>query len=395
MSSTTVLRVKRPRHVAPVPVLTFQGKKRPRVDEIADLVEALGESTVKSEADSSKRTTNHLVWKRKETALEPHQAVSFITKRSLTCVDAILEGESSSKKQRLLTLVQESPSSSPAHKKQRRATIMNPAARLVKESLEMVQAGNKTVLQHLNYIEQDPGLSLDCKMWILVECEDGSNILHLCALFNDVEMCRRLCMVYSSHKFLEHSDHSHQRPYQVALSTSHVHVAEVLEAFGADTSDFVYDIYHLHKGVMEEEDDIKQHHPLRVDLSGGVGYWNEFGELILEALCPEDFGEADSLKYDDDDEDSNAEDADANDYPDEENESGEDNGSDYDDKYRHIPIYNMPEGTQTSYISNGYIHDDDHEYDAQYGLYESSGGAAEPRIFAYDSSHDDDNEGID
>jgi hypothetical protein len=41
------------------------------------------------------------------------------------------------------------------------------------------------------------------------------------------------------------------------------------------------------------------------------------------------------------------------DYPDDENESGEDNGSDYDEKYRNIPIYNMPEETQTSYISNG------------------------------------------
>jgi len=60
---------------------------------------------VKSEADPSKPTTNHLVWKRKETVLEPHQAVIFITKRSVTCVDLILEGESSSEKQRLLTLV--------------------------------------------------------------------------------------------------------------------------------------------------------------------------------------------------------------------------------------------------------------------------------------------------
>jgi Transcription factor Iwr1 len=390
-SMTTVLRVKRPRNAAPVPILSFPGKKRARVDDFDDLVDALaGSSFVSSGSQVTVGTPrardDHLVWKRKETALEPDQAAKFISKRSLKCVDAVLEGEPSSKRQRQLVLVQKSPSSSPAAKKQRQ--VLDPASRLVKDSLELVQEGTKTVQQHVNYIEQDSRLLMDCKKWILVQCSDGSNILHLCALWNDVETCRRLCMVYASPALLDHPDHSQQRPYQVAQLAHHTNVAKVLEAFGADTNDFVYDIYHLHKEEMEV--DKEEVAPLRVDLSGGVGYWNEHGELILEALCPEDFGDVDSLQDDDEDEDSNAEDAEANDYPDEEESSDDDEGDfGADDTYRHEPIYNMPAGSQTSYPSSGYIHDDDDEYDTQYGLYDLSGGPAEPRIYAYDPNHDD------
>jgi Transcription factor Iwr1 len=388
-SSTTILRVKRPRHAIPISILSFQGKKRARVDDVTELSDALKESTVSEEA---KNETRCVVWKRKETALESNQAVQFVNKRSLNCVDAILEGDSTSKRQRLLTLVQKSPSSSTAAstaavRKLRGGIIVNPAARLVKESLESAQEGIITIQQHMNYIEQDPRLLLDCKKWILTECKDGSNVLHLCALWNDVEMCRKLCMIYSSTALLDHSDHSQQRPYQIAQLTQNTHVADVLEAFGADTNDFVYDIYHLQSNDMKEEG-TKYDAPLRVDLSGGIGYWNDHGDLILKALCPEDFGDADSLQADDD-EDSNAEDADANDYPEEEDTSEDDEDYGIDDTYRHVPIYNLPEGTQTTYPSAGYVQDDDDEYDAQYGLYEASGGSAEPRVYAYDPSHDD------
>lgn len=387
---TTVLRVKRPRNAAPVPILSFPGKKRARVDDFDDLVDALaGSSFVSSDTAASviapkAKDNHHLVWKRRGEALEPTQAVKLINKRSWKCVDAVLEGEPSSKRLRKLVLTQTSPSSSPDTKKHRQ--VLDPASRLVKDSLDLVQQGTKTVQQHVDYMEQDSRLLMDCKKWILMKCNDGSNILHLCAIWNDVEMCRRLCMAYASPALLDHPDHSQQRPYQVAHLAHHTNVAEVLEAFGADTNDFVYDIYQLHNEDMEEQKE--EVAPLRVDLSGGVGYWNEHGELILQALCPEDFGDVDSLQDDEEDNDSNAEDAEANDYPDEE-ESSDDYEFDADDTYRHEPIYNMPAGTQTSYTTSVYNHDHDDEYDTQYGLYDLSGGPAEPRIYAYDPNHDD------
>ena len=107
---------------------------------------------------------------------------------------------------------------------------------------------------------------------------------------------------------------------------------EVLEAFGATMGSddgFVIDVYCLdddkttdsrasNDGSFDELGD-----RVTCELLGGVGYWDETGELVLE--IPENGPDNNGVDADarDDDEDSNSENWEGNDYPDSENEDDE------------------------------------------------------------------------
>ena len=121
------------------------------------------------------------------------------------------------------------------------------------------------------------------------------------------------------------------RPYQNAMLAGNDHVAQVLVSFGADTHDYVYDVFQL----VTEQDEQEQDEPTRVELRNGVGYLNEHGELILETLCPEDYSRDsdDDFAQDDNDIDSNAEDHEHNDYPDDESDGDDDSNDDV--EFRH------------------------------------------------------------
>jgi len=70
-------------------------------------------------------------------------------------------------------------------------------------------------------------------------------------------------------------------------------------------------------------DEYKQSPRPTVEFSGGVGYWNEEGELVLEAESTLLHGDEDSDMDNDDDEDSNDEAYGGNDYPDEDCEDSD------------------------------------------------------------------------
>jgi len=73
----------------------------------------------------------------------------------------------------------------------------------------------------------------------------------------------------------------------------------------------VYDAFLLDKGVTDNDE---KEAPTCMELRGGIGYWDEHGELILEAKDEESGEDLDN----DEDDDSNREDSEGNDYPEEE-----------------------------------------------------------------------------
>lgn len=375
--SRTILRVKRPRSVDPVSTLQFSGKKRART--VNDIAEQLATSSL---ANTNATTTGPLVWKRVETTEKQSN------KRSLKVVEATLDNlvtdNKSSKRQRLALTLQQTPAPGPSPKSKRNV-ILDPISRLVNEKMASVEEGSATLQQFLDFCEQDERVRHDPAEYLSRATKLGnSNVLHLAALWNGVEEARHVLLRYPAllSNLLDAVDASGQRPYQVATMAGNEQVAQVLEAFGADTHDYVYDVFEL--APTEEDQDTKATH---VELRGGVGYLNEHGELILEALCPEDYGidSDESVNQDDDDVDSNAEDHEFNDYPEEE-DSDSDGGDD--PEFRHNAVF-LPHGGTVPVVTNdrAYPDDGDAEYDAQYGLYNGEAENDE-RHYAYDSEHD-------
>jgi Transcription factor Iwr1 len=141
---------------------------------------------------------------------------------------------------------------------------------------------------------------------------------------------------------------------------SHESMVGMLEAFGADTTNFVYDIF-VQEEISVETTTHSTHvewNPLNkssidsvtasgvtssklsgaqqpldmamldasrlLELQGGVGYWTEDGDLILEVEphhmmgMATEFGHDSEEEYNEDDIDSNCEDYGGNDYPEDE-----------------------------------------------------------------------------
>lgn len=373
----TVLRVKRLRTDDPVPTLQFARKKRARQETVDDIAAQLSESNLTT-------TSHNLIWKRVATSLTEVATEKRSSKRSCKYVDATLNRIDPKRQRLALTLEKSTISSSPVAKKRPKNAILDPTSRLIDEKMKQVQEGSATLFSFLDFLQQDERLKHDPHRYLGSTLADGSNVLHLAALWNSVEEARYILLTYPSAVSVNAADASGQRPYQAAQLSGNDQVAEVLAAFGADMDDYVYDVFHLATNEEEEKE------ATVVELRGGVGYLNEFGELILEALCPEDFGHDSEDEQADDDEDSNAEDYETNDYPEEEDDDDDD--SDQDEGFRHNQVY-TPHGPNVAISKGGVYKDDgDAEYDAQYGLYNGAGaGTNTQRFYAYDPEYDDDN----
>lgn len=274
---------------------------------------------------------------------------------SCRIVDALLENfgedDGPQNKRRKLTLLETSnnqrgntldlkpspsSSSSTSIKRKPALRVLDPLTRLVDDSLQQVHAGVRPVQEHYRFITTDPRLasSRDAKKWLLWCHSSGGNLLHACALWNDTEMAGDLLQIPSlAGPLCEALDGDGRTPYEVAQLSGHDSVCEILEAFGGDTTNFVYDIFCLEEGDNELLHDEKNA-PTTVELASGVAYWSPEGELMLEA--------SNNFSYLDDNGDhgeidSNCEEFDANDYPDEEDD--EDVAYGYEDRpHHHHPL---------------------------------------------------------
>ena len=380
--STTVLRIKRPRTVDPLPTLQFAKRKRARQETVDDLAEDLATSNL----SSSPFSTNTLTWKRIETSLSEAATEKESRKRSLKYVDATLN-RIDPKRQKLALTLEKSPTSKNSLSPRPRAknAILDPTYRLIDQKMKQIQEGSSTLQQYLDFLEHDERVMHDTNRFLSWTLPDGSNVLHLAALWNNVEEARYILMSYPKALCIDSANVNGQRPYQNAILAGNDQVAQLLVSFGADTHDYVYDVFQL---VTEQEQE-EQIDPTYVELRGGVGYLNEHGELILETLCPEDYGHDsdDDFAQEDDDVDSNAEDHEHNDYPDE--ESDEDYASDDAIGFRHDRVP-MPVGRMAVNSSSYPDEDRDAEYDAQYGLYDGNDEGNTQHFYAYDPDLDDD-----
>jgi len=362
-----------------------------------------------SYSSSRRTTTAAAVWKRvEETEGDPWQTGG---EKRCRVVDAVLEQDGRSTKRRKLTVLGEASveegrmmsnnnMSGGNHKKKNIYKVLDPLTRLVDDSLTMVHSGDRPAAQHYSFITTDPRLAVHARKWML-HWNRAGNLLHACAHWNDVELAHDL-LQKSLTGLADAVDEDGRTPYEIAQMSDHQSVAEVLEAFGADTTNFVYDMFVPEEievetqptqpvmmtmtttntelpqqGKMSDDDDdfnplvktgvngngmnpisaenpfgtvsansgvaasaLPQHpststQPARPDLAmvdtsrllelqGGVGYWTEEGELILEVephhMLAAEFGHEgdDNEDYEDEDDiDSNCEDYGGNDYPDE------------------------------------------------------------------------------
>ena len=388
---TTVLRVKRPRSVDPVPTLEFVKKKRARQETVDDIAEQLASSVTNISTSSLlPPSSNTLVWKRVETSLTEAATQKQCRKRSLKYVDATLNRIDPKRTKLALTLEKSKPLSPTA--KRPKNVILDPTCRLIDQKMKQVQEGSSTLQQYLDFLERDERVRHATNKYLGWTLEDGSTVLHLAALWNNIEEARHILLKYPTVINVDAADISGQRAYQNATLAGNHQVAQVLEAFGADTEDYVYDVFQLvtEGGQEDEKDKGKANKTTVVELQGGVGYLNDDGELILEALCPEDYGYDSEQEIADDDVDSNAEDYEHNDYPEEVDEDeDDDDDSQPDSGFRHNRIH-MSHGRVAVNNSVGHELEADAEYDAQYGLYDGSEDGDTQHFYAYDPDLDDD-----
>ena len=368
----TILRIKRRRTDEPLPFLRLEGldgrvKRRREGDSnnsnknidsnLSNLfqnatnlhgkqVDGRNTNTTNNTSDSTTTATtttttttsitkSSAVWKR--VSPDNDEAHSY------RIVDALLEDDGPKTKRRKLTVLETSsqkdllPSSSDKKVSVRRKTplkVLDPLSRLVDDSLQEVHGGTKSVPDHYRFIRMDPRLAYDFHTkWIAWSHSSGGNILHACAMWNDVEIASEILQLSSSlpvpPNLTEAGDGDGRTPYELAQLSGHDSVCQVLEAFGGDTTNYVYDIF-----CLEEDDNGDEHREqgdkkkkeqeeqtmAAVELTSGVGYWTPHGELVLEA--PEKF-QASLDHVFDEDVDSNCEEYGGNDYPDE----GEDDTS--------------------------------------------------------------------
>lgn len=346
-------------------------------------------------------------------------------KRDFRVVDAILHDEVNnddqfnSHKRRRLTLVRSSfdlTASSlrrsswnenagdnpkqPTRTERQPYKILLPNERAIDDSLKQVFVGKRLVSEHYDLCCTDPRFAANRDQWLAYRNDDHGNVLHACALWNDVGVTSEL--VLNHHQRVSHDgfleslvrarDGEGRTPLQVAELSGHDSIVGALrEALGdSDDESFVFDLYCLDgdgsKVVDSSENgesnaDDFETTPLDCELEGGVGYWDENGQLVLDLLPPRTMSEvsvADEEEFDD----PNHEDWTGNDYPDEE-EVDEDPLSD-DELVESMQIRGRAGFTR------GLESDDEGNFDTAYGIYGQEDDTAYS-AYAYEDGSTDSN----
>ena len=407
-ATRTILRIKRRRTEEPLPYIRLEGLssgtrgggggggKRSRDDDDGEgssegLDRGIGEGA-ESNGNNNRSTT--ALWKR----FDPHQGCGIDEGKQeegdhYRIVNAMLteEGEDGSHnqqrmKRRKLTVLETTTSDLPSvislainHNnnslRKQPIRVLDPLSRMVDDSLQEVHIGNKSVVEHYRLIKTDMNLVYESKKWLTWCHSEGGNVLHACALWNDVEMASELLhLVTETSMLTEAVDADGRTPYEVAHLSGHDSVCEILEAFGGDTSNFVYDIFCLDEDTTQtsktggddtneggEED--QNWEPTAVELTSGVGYWTPEGELVLEA--PEKSPASLTHVFDEDGEiDSNCEEYGGNDYPEDEEDVDWGVADDNDDideyanmqaRYNVIDMYSREEADYNNdFVHSGY-----------------------------------------
>lgn len=303
-----------------------------------------------------------------------------------------------SKKRRKLTLLDSStiadgppasPSSSSPVKKKKRGKefrVLDPLTRMVDDSLKEALIGEKTVESHYRQLTTDPRFTMreieTQTKWMTWSLDGGENLLHCCALWNDASITSEILKrfgasgTYSGNgnssirsALMEAVNDDGQTPYEIAQTIGHTRVCEVLEVYGGDTSNYVYDIFYLNQdGLVKTRPndngaagdgnpfDFEEGPGITTaEMSNGIGYWTPEGELILETASNERRARSMSQETEGDI-DSNCEEYGGNDYPDDE---------EYEDGYgggRGADPYSNPYDGEHGYVGGNNIHDDDDGY---------------------------------
>jgi hypothetical protein len=328
--ATMILRIKRRRTEEPLPYIRLEGldgRKRNRdgstEDSNSDVDQALTELLdsahleQQQEQPQASKVAPQVV--HKSSAVWKRLSMDQDKKRTYRIVDALLEEEEGREtKRRKLTLLETSNQEAdfPSVVSIRRKSplkVLDPLSRSVDDSLQQAHQGTKMIREHYDFVTSNASLMRDSQKWLAWCHSAGGNILHACALWNDVEMAGELCQTREVAQLTEAVDGDGRTPYEVAQLSGHDSVCQVLEAFGGDTSNYVYDIFCLEENEVDEYEE----QPMTVELKGGVGYWTPEGELILEAPG-KSLASLTHVFNDDEEIDSNCEEYGGNDYPEDE-----------------------------------------------------------------------------
>jgi hypothetical protein len=370
--------------VAPLPYLRVEGllgegNKRSRPNTVDNLACLLHQSTYISQQQPQTPAAS-AVWKRVD--VDSTDAGSSKRRFVNAVLDAVEDEEGPRTKRRrlALTLVWDAPAAPlAAALVPKKNLILDPVSRLVQELLQSVLKGERTVSQHLEVLSTDSRFSDQTRRWLQFSGTAG-NILHVSALLNDVKGALAV-MAWEIPSLPEAIDADGQTPYQLAMAIGHSQVAQVLQFdIISNEEDYVYDVFLLDKEVIDNDE---KDTPTCVELHGGIGYWDEHGELILEAVDDGNIEDSDN----DEDDDSNREDYEGNDYLEEEDEGWDEEDGIIEEQadFRHHPVYMIGQGVQVN--TKPTVESDDEEYDAQLGLYEES---VPLRQYAYDPDQESD-----
>ncbi|GKZ01394.1 hypothetical protein MPSEU_001090200 [Mayamaea pseudoterrestris] len=282
-------------------------------------------------------------------------------------------------------------------RKQLAIRILHPTERLVDDSLQQVFQGVTSALEHYRLITQDSRLANEATKWLAWRNSSGS-LLHACALWNEHDILHDVlrtllrdsntqsaaaantCHAAYASMILDSLDADGRSPYQLAQLSGHAQVCELLEAYGA--GDYLVDLYALddeemvdaNKHFLEHDASANEFSAatdvpyISCDLHGGVGYWDDHGQLILEHAPPKT-ASSESL-HDEESVDSNHEDWEGNDYPDYEFDNDYDHGENSegaDNEYL-TDIVQNDEDTQ-QFGSYAAVMDPSGDFDAAYGIY--------------------------
>lgn len=331
-------------------------RKRGRTDDewIGELAAGLSLTTQTSEENEDLRRVRprSAVWRKISSEEAEHSAPPRGRRRaSFRVIDAVFSDDESGDpgshdhrpKRRRLTLVDANdfaesliPLPQNAGSNQQQSyKVLDPAQRLVDDSLQLVFSSEISPAEHFNFVTTDERLVRDMRSWLSWSNAELGNLLHACAFWNETEIAREL-LSRGVDGIADEIDAGGRTPYQVAEAARNSEICEVLEAFGADCGNFVYDVYRMDEPVSaKEEESIPQEDvddTVSCELNGGFGYWNDDGRLVLE---PAQNANTNNQANDGDAEDSNDEDWLGNDYPDE--DWGESDSDDDDDGYgRHL-----------------------------------------------------------